>query len=230
MSEFVKAIGARVAAQIIFAAVVILILIGAVWYFRLELCKVALGTSGGEAEFCVPQAQSTAAPTEPVQQVVVVVTATSPVIQPTTTDSLQTPPTSAPILPTATQAPFVTIFQVIANLSWQDTGVQISTGDRLRIIWDGISKWRGTNFGDFSDPLGGYVDTSNPQYACPPLMPPEEAGWNALVAKISDNGVVTNPFKAIPTGEGKLYLAMNDCDKERYDNEGSVTVTIEVRH
>ena len=159
--------------------------------------------------------QSVTQPSETIQQVTQ---------QPTA--QVSSPPTSIP--PTATQAPLVVTFEVFANLSWQNTNVQIASGDRLRIIWDGKSKWRGTDSGDFSDPLGGYIDTSNPQYACPPLMPPEEAGWNALVAKIGDNGVVTNPFKVIPTGEGKLQLAMNDCDSQRYDNEGSVIVTVEV--
>ncbi len=140
-------------------------------------------------------------------------------------------PTFAPTLtsPPATQAPSVSTFEVYANLSWQDTGIQIKSGDRLRIIWDGKSKWRGVNSGDFSDPLGGYIDP-NSNYSCPPLMPAEQAGWNALVSKIGENGTPTNPFKSIPLGEGTLRLAMNDCKEQRYDNEGSVTVTIEIQH
>ena len=161
-------------------------------------------------------------PTATVQQVAQQPTPTS---QPTT--QISAPPTSIP--PTATQAPLVTTYEVFANLSWQDTGVQIKSDDRLRIIWDGKSKWRGINYGDFSDPLGGYSDL-NANYDCPPLTPSEEAGWNALVAKIGANGIPSNPFKVIPSGEGNLYLAMNDCDKQRYDNEGSVIVTIEVQH
>jgi len=138
-------------------------------------------------------------------------------------------PTVQSFTPATTQASSSTKFEVFANLSWQDTGVQINSGDRLRIIWDGKSKWRGVNTGDFSDPLGGYIDP-NSNYACPPLMPADQAGWNALVAKIGENGTPTNPFKLIPSGNGTLYLAMNDCDKQRYDNEGSVIVTIEVQH
>lgn len=120
-------------------------------------------------------------------------TATPSVEQPTATSepSTQGPqisPTSAPIQPAATQETFVTTFEVFANLSWQDTGIQITTGDTLRIIWDGKSKWRGANTGDFSDPLGGFIGP-NPNYACPPLMPSNEAGWNALVAKIGEAGV-----------------------------------------
>jgi hypothetical protein len=121
-----------------------------------------------------------------------------------------------------------TTYEVFANLSWQDTGVQLAHDDRLRIIWDGVSRWRGTNYGDFSDPLGGWIDTTNPPYVCPPLMDPEEAGWNALVARIGENGTPFAPFKQILTGEGTLYLAMNDCDSQRFDNEGSIIVTIEV--
>jgi len=182
------------------------------------------GVNLGPVEFDIPIATTALQPTSTVQQVAQ---------QPTNTNitpkgSTQTEPTSVPVLPTATQAPLVTTYQVFANLSWQDTGIEIKRGDRLRIIWDGTSRWRGTNSGDFSDPLGGYTDTSNPQYACAPLMPPEAAGWNALVAKIGDNGTPTNPFKEIPIGDGTLRLAMNDCDSQRYDNEGSVAVTIEV--
>lgn len=134
-----------------------------------------------------------------------------------------------PVTPVESQAPTSVKFEVYANLSWQNTGVQIKSGDRLRIIWDGVSKWRGVNSGDFSDPLGGYSDP-NSNYVCTPLMPAEQAGWNALVAKIGENGAPTNPFKSTPIGDGILYLAMNDCDKQRYDNEGSVIVTIEVQH
>ncbi len=119
-------------------------------------------------------------------------------------------------------------FEVFANLSWQDTGVIISLGDTVRVIWDGNSRWRGINSGDFSDPLGGFGDP-NAEYACEPLLSAEEAGWNALVAKVGENGIVTNPFKVPPSGQGKLFMAMNDCDQQRYDNEGSVVVTIEVR-
>jgi hypothetical protein len=139
------------------------------------------------------------------------------------TGSQTAPPPQAP-----TSSLTATSFEVYANLSWQDTGVLVNSGDIVRIIWDGLSRWRGVNYGDFSDPLGGYIDP-NANYDCQPLMPSEQAGWNALVAKVGDAGAVTNPFKITPTGEGKLYLAMNDCDQQRYDNEGSVIVTIEVR-
>ena len=123
----------------------------------------------------------------------------------------------------------MTTYEVYANLSWQDTGIKVKQGDRLRVIWDGKSIWRGVNYGNFSDPLGGYNDP-NSKFDCSPLAPEEQVGWNALVAKIGMNGIPTNPFKIIPTGEGNLYLAMNDCDTQRYDNEGSVIVTVEVRH
>jgi hypothetical protein len=142
-------------------------------------------------------------------------------VQPTT-PSVQSSPQSSP------SSSVTYTFRVYANLSWQSTGIQIRSGDRVRIIWDGKSKWRGTNSGDFSDPLGGWIDNTNPQYACPPLMSPDVAGWNALVAKIGDNGRVVNPFKETPQGEGELKLAMNDCDSQRFDNEGSVVVIIEV--
>lgn len=181
----------------------------------------------GPVEFEIPTATPPTVQPTSVQQVAQ---------QPTTSSKLATsipkvlptvPPTSTPIPPPPTQVRFVTTFEVFANLSWQDTRVQIKSGDALRIIWDGKSKWRGANFGDFSDPLGGWNDP-NANYACPPLAPSNEVGWNALVAKIGVNGVPTNPFKVLPKGEGSLFLAMNDCDKERYDNSGSVIVTIEI--
>lgn len=165
--------------------------------------------------------------------IVIAPSATTTVILPSQTypptiESLPTDysPTPTPVIPNAVQSS-VSTFEVYANLSWQNTGVQIKPGDNLRIIWDGKSKWRGINSGDFSDPLGGY-DDPNPNYDCPPLMPIEQAGWNALIAKIGEAGIPSNPFKSVPSGEGTLYLAMNDCDKQRYDNEGSAIVTIEV--
>lgn len=204
---------------IVVGAVIVLVLI---FVFGAKLSKVNVGPIEFEIPTATPPVEQ---PTATIQQVTQQPIATN---EPST-QSPQILPTSTSIQPTATQETFVTIFEVFSNLSWQDTGVQIMAGDALRIIWDGKSKWRGANIGDFSDPLGGFIDP-NPNYACPPLMPSDEAGWNALVAKIGEAGVPTNPFKVIPTGEGNLYLAMNDCDTQRYDNEGSVVVTIEVRH
>ncbi|MCW5861550.1 MAG: hypothetical protein KIT52_00465 [Anaerolineae bacterium] len=160
--------------------------------------------------------------------------ATQPTDAPPPTATPEPPqPTDIPQQPTNTPMPPTpsvssSSFEVFANLSWQDTGVKINSGDSVRIIWDGKSRWRGINSGDFSDPLGGYSDP-NANYSCTPLMSSGEAGWNAMVAKVGENGVVTNPFKNPPAGEGTLYLAMNDCDQQRYDNEGSAIVTIEVR-
>ena len=152
----------------------------------------------------------------------------TPALPPPTNTPAPLPPTNTPIPPQPTEPVSSTSFEVYASLSWQDTGVRLSPGDRVRVIWDGKSRWRGINSGDFSDPLGGYSDP-NANYGCPPLMPSAEAGWNAMVAKVGDGGTVTNPFKVPPMGEGTLYLAMNDCDEQRYDNEGSAVVTIEVR-
>jgi len=119
-----------------------------------------------------------------------------------------------------------TTFEVFANLSWQDSGVEIGPNDKLRIIWDGQSKWVGAP-GNPTDPLGGWVDP-NPGYACSPQVDPSEAGSSALVAKIGEFGLPTNPFKQIPTGSGNLFFTMNDCDSQRFDNSGSITVTIEI--
>jgi hypothetical protein len=166
-----------------------------------------------------------ATPTSPVQ----VRSSPTPVIQQAISEPTVQLPESTSVPLTATPTPFLTTYEVYANLSWQDTGIQIKLGDRLRIIWDGKSEWRGVNYGNFSDPLGGYNDP-NSKYDCPSLAPEEQVGWNALVAKIGVNGMPANPFKVVPAGEGNLYLAMNDCDKQRYDNEGSVIITIEVRH
>jgi hypothetical protein len=200
----------------------VVIALALILVFGAKLSRVNVGPIEFEIPTATPPVhQSTAA----IQQLKQQPTA----IGESSTQSPQVSPTSAPTQPTAESEPFVTTFEVFANLSWQDTGVQVMAGDSLRIIWDGKSRWRGTNTGDFSDPLGGYIDP-NPNHTCPPLMPSDEAGWNALISKIGEAGVPTNPFKMIPTGEGNLYLAMNDCDAERHDNEGSIVVTIEVRH
>ena len=135
-------------------------------------------------------------------------------------------PSSVPEVEVTTMSILRTTFEVFANLSWQNSGVEVQSGDKLRIIWDGTSKWIGAP-GNPTDPLGGWID-SNPGYACPPQVDPNEAGSSALVAKIGEYGIPTNPFKQIPTGVGYLYFTMNDCDSQRYDNSGSVIITIEI--
>ena len=135
----------------------------------------------------------------------------------TPTDTPSPSPTSPPI-----------IFEAYANQPWQESGVYIMNGDSIQITYI-TGQWRVSDSYSFTDPLGSILGQdliSDPECLFPML--PSVAGNQALIAKIGENGEPFNPFKRIRTGEGMLYLRLNDCDKYLHDNSGNVTVRIQL--
>ena len=137
-----------------------------------------------------------------------------------------------PFLPIATQftptpTPYITeTFEVIAAKGWQDTGVQVNSGDRLEMIYiEGL--WTGkTENNNYTGPEGG---KPSQDYPCSPISH-KETGYNALIGKIwyGKPFMVGRHFIGTALISGTLYLRMNDCDEWLADNEGSVYVTIQI--
>lgn len=106
-----------------------------------------------------------------------------------------------------------------ANQPWQASGVRVGPGDRVKIV--AIGKWsQAPAFNIWSGPegMGGSGG--------------KEVPWvkqNALMGKIGEQG---RPFEVgaalelQSTGEGDIYLAINDPFDWVKDNSGSMEVTI----
>jgi hypothetical protein len=117
-----------------------------------------------------------------------------------------------------------TIFDVHAKQRWQDTGIQVKSGDRLNIVQVG-GMW--THW----EPGGEELLYDANGYAALGLQPDTSlpsAFIGALIGRIGEEdghvfsvgrwGVITSP------AEGTLFLAMNDGYYE--DNAGFITVQI----
>ncbi len=129
--------------------------------------------------------------------------------------------------PSPTATPYLlATFDVLAAKGWQNTGVQISAGDRLEITYvSGL--WTGkTGNNTYTGPEGGHPSQD---YLCNP-MSHAETGFNALIGKIwyGKPFMVGHYFLGTADISGTLYLRMNDCDEWLDDNEGSVIVTIQI--
>jgi len=108
-----------------------------------------------------------------------------------------------------------------ANQSWQSSGVHVEPGTALKIL--AMGKWsQAPAFNVWSGPEG-LSGTG------------KEVPWinaNALMGKIGEEG---KPFEIGPecelraTGEGHLYLAINDPFDWVNDNKGSMQVTVYTR-
>ncbi len=106
-----------------------------------------------------------------------------------------------------------------ANTPWQRSGVQVESGDTVKIL--AMGKWSpAPAFGLWSGPEGFSSDLG------------KEVPWiplAALMGKIGDNG---KPFEVGPelalraTGKGDLFFAINDPFPWISDNSGSLQVTV----
>ena len=138
--------------------------------------------------------------------------------KPQNTPSPSPSPTSTPY--------FLATFEVLAAKGWQDTGVQVNSGDRLEMIYvEGL--WTGkTENNNYTGPEGG---KPSQDYPCSPISH-KETGYNALIGKIwyGKPFMVGRHFIGTALISGTLYLRMNDCDEWLADNEGSVYVTIQI--
>jgi hypothetical protein len=122
---------------------------------------------------------------------------------------------------------------VIGNLSWQDSGVAITQGQKVSLRASG--EWTGQmefvskeNFiVHWKGPDGGFA--VDPARASLFLLPSVLGG--ALVGKIGPAGapfLVGASLDLIAPASGNLFLAMNDDQGMLKDNQGSVQVSISV--
>ncbi len=121
-------------------------------------------------------------------------------------------------------------FTVQANIKWQDTGVNINPDDVVNVIYTG-GKWTANPDTGFVDANGNSALIAKEGYTLP------GANEGALCGKIGENGNIflIGNAKKIPGGlSGNLFLCINDDLDGRYgrgfsDNEGSITVSIDVK-
>lgn len=145
--------------------------------------------------------------------------------RPTPTQTPKPSPTKT-ISPTKTPAntPTPTAFEVLANHTWQNSGLQVEAGNRIEIQYVSGS-W--TTYRGFHPYVGadgniGLNDPKNPNHPVPGAYP------GVLIAKIG-NGAPEEigsgaTFQACESGA--LYLQMNDDLMS--DNDGSIIVQITV--
>ena len=105
-----------------------------------------------------------------------------------------------------------------ANQPWQPSGVQVTSGDTVKIL--GMGKWsQAPGLNVWSGPEG--LDGTG-----------KEVPWinaNALMGKIGNKGKpfeVGSELEIRAKGEGEIYLAINDPFPWIQDNSGSMQVTI----
>jgi uncharacterized caspase-like protein len=108
--------------------------------------------------------------------------------------------------------------------SWQDSGIKVSKGSRYSITAKG--SWRAGVILPWVGPGKGGPDVLANLFFPPPVR---DASATALIAKIGKEGepfVVGTELELQASGEGRLYLRMNDSPGFTFDNDGEVNVTI----
>jgi hypothetical protein len=118
---------------------------------------------------------------------------------------------------------------VQADRGWQPTGVQVARGDILRIAYVS-GRWRNFERGEYVNPF----DAPPPRAGrigggprCDILGPVASAG---LVGKIGDDGQPFNAAMRDLSGEGMLYLRINECEQGLLGNDGTVIVRVQLAH
>lgn len=125
---------------------------------------------------------------------------------------------------TPTPTPVMAVFEVLANVPWQDTGLRVNAGDLVTIQYSSGSwtTWSGSH--PFVDGDGniGLGDPKNPEHPVSGAYP------GVLIAKVGDEipREIGNQKEFRPCASGPLYLQMNDDILS--DNEGSIVVQISV--
>ncbi|MBN1798261.1 MAG: FecR domain-containing protein [Spirochaetales bacterium] len=111
------------------------------------------------------------------------------------------------------------IFRVSAQKGWQDTGIQISTGDRVTIDYVSGS-WAVAGAVNQTDADGENRETSGPK----------NYKKGALIGRIGgeDDLFLVGKYLDIESAErsGNLYLRINEPDGVLYDNNGSLKIRI----
>jgi hypothetical protein len=122
-------------------------------------------------------------------------------------------------------------FDVYADRPWNDTGLNIETGDSVQIIYV-TGEW--TDYVGIKSPFDGNGD---PGYICADVQeastcaePLPEAPKGALIARIGSERpiFIGNEASFMVTNTGLLQLGMNDSTSRNdlSDNEGFITVRI----
>jgi hypothetical protein len=145
---------------------------------------------------------------------------------PTPSPTLQPTPTPSP-----TPQPSLTTMTVSATQGWQASGIFINAGDQVIIRYiSGL--WTSTAgtiapFDGAGRPDGYTCANYLPASQC--VEPVPDAVQGALVGKVGTELLKIDDYlKFTATQGGTLYLRMNDGDAGLYDNQGSITVQIEV--
>ncbi len=124
------------------------------------------------------------------------------------------------LVPGAAQKGRIEKFEVRAVAGWNDTGIQIRPGDRLRVsyISGKWSPWPGGAYG----PVGSGGD---PECDCNVAMGISHA---ALIGRVGSSQAfyVGDSFDLRLGETGSLWLGINDSRVE--DNSGSIEVLVEI--
>lgn len=125
---------------------------------------------------------------------------------------------------------FDTSVTVQAKSKWPDSGISIEKGDRVIVRYTG-GRWT-------ANPETGFVDANgNSEFIAKPGYTLPGANEGALCARVGESGkvVLIGDEGQVPSdSSGKLYLCINDDLNGEYgpgfsDNEGAVTVTIDIK-
>ncbi|NBD35975.1 MAG: hypothetical protein GVY30_08240 [Chloroflexi bacterium] len=130
---------------------------------------------------------------------------------------------------TPTRSPETISFEVIASLPWQNTNIQLQSGDFLQIEYKS-GQWCGdVNLGGYSGPDNLDIVEEEPDLACLPLPGTRSEGRPALIGRIGNDEPfnIGRQFVGTISGDGFLFLRINDCDDYLFDNDGSLVVDIQ---
>ena len=131
-----------------------------------------------------------------------------------------------PLLPsTPTIDPNTFEFEVFANKSWQDTGLEVYAYQDIKINY--ISGSWTENIKDVPFHGPDVENNYKENLACLPL---QEEGPN-LIGLFGTDGIEKIGyfyFNDFPDLQGRLFLRLNDCDSSLENNEGSILVEITI--
>jgi hypothetical protein len=125
-------------------------------------------------------------------------------------------------------------FVIYANQGWQDTNIRVFSDEMVTVRYISGEWTGGIGKGNWYDGRGDLiakykcVENYNPSI-CDEPMPNVYNG--TLVGKIGDSLIeIGNYLQFKSREEGDLFLRMNDHDEGLFDNEGVLTVEIEINN
>lgn len=115
---------------------------------------------------------------------------------------------------------------VLAAANWRDTGVTMRRGEEYEIVADG--KWRAGATCNPTDASG--IGEETPLcFRTIVLGPVPSANFSTLIGRIGAGGspfIVGPKLTMTASGDGNLFLRMNDADGFLGDNTGQMSVTV----